>query len=432
MAFKFTEDMRLNNFSRLADGAPVPPASEWPDATNTGPRTPPTIPITGDFTTTSAGQIISGIDLKDGTLIVAHPGVRFRDSRISETASVYALRVLPGADDFEAEYCELADAQTGVQGHGKFTALNIHHVENGFVYADGTAEETLVEETWIHDFFAPIDPHFDAIASQGGSSNLRIRHCNIDGGAAGDLQGVFVTTEFGPTDNVIVENTRIVGCSYNIVFGTGVTNPVATGNLLERGTNGYYNIGAGVTPTLSGNVSTRGYWIDGDPVPTVGDVAFVPSVGSLPSNDANVNFDFRVACRLDAVGGEFRVVFQSSTHGSDMRGMAAGKQSTPNVSALPLAELEFGGITLAAEPLEMLSRRQLVSDWGPMPAGFSVGDVMIVGIALENPGGTALASANTNVDSYFNPAGTGYDAAAPGGYTASAGNDFGVLRIEVR
>jgi hypothetical protein len=111
--------------------------------------------------------------------------------------------------------------------------------------------------------------------------------------------------------------------------------------------------------------------------------------------------------------------------------MAVGKQSTTNVSALALQELEFGGVTLATTAENLAANTEIVSDWFTPPASFSVSNVMIVGFSMENPGGTALATANSNATTYFGST-TGYDDAAPAGYSESAGNVFAIKRIEYR
>lgn len=409
----------------IGHNGPPPPIDPWPNASNTGPRVAPTIVQTGDYTTTSNGQVIPPLKITNGTIIIAHQNVTLLDYLV-ETTGTYGVFVQPGASGLISGYGKVIGPQTGIQGFGTFSAMNISQVENGHVIGNGS--NVILEDSWVHNLASgDPDPHFDGVAAQGGSNNITLRRNRISGGGG---QAIFLTSEFGAADNILIDANFLEDCTYNLVKGPGVTNVVFTNNLLKKGSSGFVNV-SGEAITQTGNYSTRGQYIDGDNVPTVGAVAFSPSAGAA-SNDANINTAFRVACTLAAVGTEFRVIFQAGTAGTDLRGMAAGKRSSGVNSALPLQELLFGGQTLAAASIDLTSRTQLVSDWFTPPAGFIIGDAMIVGYSMENPGGTAYSAGNSNATSYFSGTVAGYADAAPAGFTAAANANFGILRIEAR
>jgi hypothetical protein len=415
--------------AKVAAAAAYPPEDlvAWPDATNTGvPAGNSLTPVTGDYTTTSNGQVVDRLAVTNGTIIVAHTDVTVQRCTVT-TTGVYGVQIQSGKTGCTVRDCEISGAQTGIQGFGTFLRNDISGVENGIVIANGNG--TTIRDNFIHDLFAAVEPHYDGVAAHGACNTILIEH-NWIAGQAGNGQGVYLSDEQGAADDITVTGNYITECNYNIVCGSvGVTTVTVTDNVLARGTAGFYNFTA-LGMTVSGNVSTRGYYIDGDAVPAVGSTAFTPS-SAMSGTDANINFGFRVLCTLAAVGTEYRIVFKSGAAGTDLRGMAVGKQSTTNVSALALQELEFGGVTLATTAENLAANTEIVSDWFTPPASFSVSNVMIVGFSMENPGGTALATANSNATTYFGST-TGYDDAAPAGYSESAGNVFAIKRIEYR
>lgn len=404
------------------------PASTWPAASNTGARSTPGTPVSGDVTSTADGQTISGRAVTNGTIIIAHNNVTVQDNSVSTTGA-YCVQVQAGKTGAVVQYNDLTGAQTAIQGAGTFHRNDISAVENGVVIAGGN--NTNVTYNYIHDLFAAVEPHYDGIAAQGGCNNILIQGNWINGTVSAAIQGIFLTNEFGAADNIVVTENYIGNATYNITAGTGLTTVSVTNNTLQKGSSGFYNFTA-VGMTVSGNVSTRGLYIDGGAAPVVGASAFTPSA-ALSANDANINTSFRTICTLASVGSEYRVVFKASTAaGTLLQGMAAGKRSSGNASALALQELLFGGQSLVAATESIPIGCEIASDWFTPPASLIVGDAMIVGYTMGNPGGTRISTGNTNATTYFKASDGTYDDAAPAGYTLSANSDYGVVRIEAR
>lgn len=410
-------------------GSGPPPANLWPNASNTGARSAPGTPVAGDVSSSANGQTISGLAVTGGTIIITHQNVTVQDCSVN-TPGTYCIEVRSGATGAVVKYNDLAGAQTGIQGFGLFQRNDISAVENGIVIANGSG--WTVEDNFIHDLFqVGPDPHYDCIAAQGGCSNGTIRRNWLNGTDVTLVQGIFLTNEFGAADNITVTENYIGNNTYNVTVGAGLTNVSVTNNTLQKGSSGFYNFTA-VGMTVSGNVSTRGLYIDGGAAPVVGASAFTPSA-ALSANDANINTSFRTICTLASVGSEYRVVFKASTAaGTLLQGMAVGKRSSGNASALALQELLFGGQTLVAATESIPIGCEIVSDWFTPPASLIVGDAMIVGYTMGNPGGTRISTGNTNATTYFKANDGTYDDAAPAGYSLSANSDYGVVRIEAR
>ena len=306
---------------------------------------------------------------------------------------------------------------------------NIHLTENAITVSGG--HNSLIKDNYCHDFAqAGSDPHFDGIAAQGGCNNIEIRHNTIILNAP-QTSCVFFTDEFGAADNLKCIDNYFAGGGYTIaVGGPTLTNVVIQNNLLGKGANGIYNISS--PATLSGNVSTTGIYLDGDVPPIEGTVAFAPTNPITGGSDANINTGFRIAAVLaQPIAAKFRVVLYSGTTAPmGLDAVVYGKSTgSGQNSAAALAPVLFGGgpsINLPNIP----TSRYIASDWMSSGLSFAAGNTMLIGFSLRNPGGTGVASANSNVNSYFGATGN-VDVPSPG-YATSAASCFGLARIETK
>jgi len=399
--------------------------SGWPDASNTGVPAGTTLtPYSGDYSTTSDGQVINAYAVTGGTIQINHSNVTVQRCSISTTVT-YGVFVASGKTGCIVQDCTISGAQTAIQGFGTFRRNNIYSVENGVVISNGSG--VTITDNYIHDLFA-LDPHYDGIACHGGCNNILIQNNWISGSASEIIQGVFLTDEFGAANNIVINDNYIGECTYNLIANGALTAVSITNNLLKEGTTGFYNVTAA---TPSGNVSTRGYYIDGDTPPVEGTVAFTPSNLITAGADRNNDTGFRVAATLaQAIATEFRItLYAGSISAMGLESVWFGKASSGQTATAAMSPIKFGG-SAAALSLVQLSRF-IVSDWMPKGAlTFPAGSVMLIGFALRNPGGTGLAVTNTNVNSYFGS--NGNVALASPGYTLSSATCYGLARIETR
>lgn len=118
---------------KLIGGSPPPmDLSGWPNAANTGARSTPSTPVTGDVTSTANGQVISGLAVTSGSIIIAHNNVTVQDCSIN-TGGTYGVFVQVGKTGAIVRYNDITGAQTGIQGFGTFERNDISGVENGVV-----------------------------------------------------------------------------------------------------------------------------------------------------------------------------------------------------------------------------------------------------------------------------------------------------------
>lgn len=223
---------------------PPPPTGTWPNAATTGVRSGVVLaPPRGDMTTTQNGQVISGLQI-NGRLTIAHNDVTVRDCKIDATGDFYGI--YSGYDNsitgLTVEYCDITGPQYGIGGAGTFRFNNISKVENSIIFWG----PSLFEENYVHGlFYNTADPHYDGVQMDGGSGvkNIIIRHNNIVN-PHGQTSAIMIDNYFGPIDNVLVENNRLIGGAYTIFtdgrFNSNILSNIRfVNNRLGKGQWGY-------------------------------------------------------------------------------------------------------------------------------------------------------------------------------------------------
>ncbi|MDD1528219.1 hypothetical protein C7U92_26685 [Bradyrhizobium sp. WBOS7] len=223
-------------------------ASEWPDASNTGPPRDLKLKPSGPLTIAVAGTTISGLDIQGGVTVNAD-NVTIETSRISAKAWA-VIKIDPHRTGIVVRDCSIdglgagpdGNGNQGIMGQGTFQRNNIFNVENGIVL---TGKDNLIEGNFIHDLNAGGAPHYDGIQIDGGISDTVIRHNTIinSHGAAG---AIMIDNEFGPVSNIVIEGNLLAGGSYTIYSdGKFNDNPISNVSITDN------HIGSGqYGPTL--------------------------------------------------------------------------------------------------------------------------------------------------------------------------------------
>jgi hypothetical protein len=223
-------------------------ASEWPDASNTGPPRDLKLKPSGPLTIAVAGTTISGLDIQGGVTVNAD-NVTIETSRISAKAWA-VIKIDPHRTGIVVRDCSIdglgagpdGNGNQGIMGQGTFQRNNIFNVENGIVL---TGKDNLIEGNFIHDLNAGGAPHYDGIQIDGGISDTVIRHNTIinSHGAAG---AIMIDNEFGPVSNIVIEGNLLAGGSYTIYSdGKFNDNPISSVSITDN------HIGSGqYGPTL--------------------------------------------------------------------------------------------------------------------------------------------------------------------------------------
>jgi hypothetical protein len=231
--------------------------SGFPDVMNTGvPAGVSLIPSSG-LTINTPGAVIEGLDIQ-GAVTINADSVTLKNSKVTAGGWV-VINITSGKIGVVIQDCEVdgmsAEGVRGISGQGTFLRNNIHHVEDG-IYLTGS--NTLIQDNYIHDLQSNWSgPHYDGIATDGGVSNITIRHNTIIN-EHGQTSAVMLSNYFGSVTNVIVDNNRLAGGGYTVYsdgqFGGGTISGVSfTNNTLGRGQYGYASIRYN-TPVWQANV----------------------------------------------------------------------------------------------------------------------------------------------------------------------------------
>jgi Right handed beta helix region len=252
----------------------VPARFGMPDATTAGVQAGVTLTnYTGPMTITTAGAVIEN-KIINGTLTVAADNVTIKNCIIQNFGNFGILS--DNADNTRVEYCDIdgtGSTRTSGLGIGGGTnsaiiGCDIRDVVIG-VQLFGRCE---VRDNYIHNLddtsSNPADRHFDGITLFGGQNGSVIEHNTIsmptgDGGTA----AVFIKTEFGAIDGVLVKGNLMYGNPSYTIYVESTTRPITNvtlqDNYVERGLYGYYNI-QNSNPVVRNNVE----WREGvDPTP---------------------------------------------------------------------------------------------------------------------------------------------------------------------
>jgi hypothetical protein len=190
-----------------------PPASGYPDASNTGvPLGTPLTVVNGNMTIATAGTIIENRDIR-GCVVVNAPDVIIRKSRIACGGQSV---VWSGSTNLLVEDVEIVCGGTaGTTGltPQNYTArrVNAHACENIF----WASRDVTVIDSYLHDPIpccGPSEPHTDSVQLPGGASNVTLRHNTIYGGYVSQSNfGNSAFTTGGSSSSILIENNLLAG-----------------------------------------------------------------------------------------------------------------------------------------------------------------------------------------------------------------------------
>lgn len=254
-------------------------AASWPDATNTGvPSGTSLTPFSGNFDTTSNGQVIQDMDIV-GAIVVNHNDVIIRRCRASTGIEVSALFVAGNAhgtllvEDTELD-CQNAAGRDGIHYDTNATPpaltmrrIRVRRCENGFS-VDGSNFD--LQDSLIHELNpAGADPHTDGLQCSAGISNVTIKHNTFDlvGPESGPNNSCIQfniqtldNTNWLIENNLLLLNASTGGACLRLPTGDATGNNIRIrNNRLKPGLFGYYLIQGGGPATdhvteWSGNV----------------------------------------------------------------------------------------------------------------------------------------------------------------------------------
>jgi hypothetical protein len=272
-AFTFAEPVYLGTSTEEPPPPPPdtdPPVGDFPGFNAVGHRQAPLETISGSLTITSPAVYervrFTGTVAVDGVPRVnGKAQVIFRDCVFERGGSGDNVRTRNDGH-MALEYCTVIGGANGI-------AYSRYHAFRCNIYGqaqDGVklGDDTLLEESWIHDLNPEAGAHADGGQMQSAAENLIVRNCHIDSRGNGSLGNAALiikndskTSLSGPGP-VLIENNFLDGGNYTVFIRVGssggtVDNITVRNNVL--GGNFRYGYASTNTPfTGYGNTDTSG------------------------------------------------------------------------------------------------------------------------------------------------------------------------------
>ncbi len=188
---------------------PEVPASTFPDASSTGPKSGTVFVKRTGTLSPKSGEVLENIDLTGDIFLSNVQNVTIRNSRISSKSfqginfngNCSGLKVincdLNGNAAYKGSYAITCPSDALIQG------CNIYGWENAMM----AGSRNVIKGNYIHNLLVNgADPHYDGIAVQGGQDDVLIEGNTI---ISWDTSGVFIKADFGNINNIRVLRNQI-------------------------------------------------------------------------------------------------------------------------------------------------------------------------------------------------------------------------------
>jgi hypothetical protein len=203
--------------------AAVPHACGYPDATNTGVPAGTQLTPSGSIATTSAGQVIQGVDVS-GVIEVHNNNVTIRNSRVTQhpvygSGGNWSIHIDQGVTGTLIEDVELSggipvtDAYTdtacfGAWNPGATTVLRVNCHNVGVLWQQPS--NLTVTDSYVHDlqYGTTAGTHTQALSTQDGTHNV-FRHNTVDGRNASTAP-IFVQSLNMVVNDVTFDNNLVL------------------------------------------------------------------------------------------------------------------------------------------------------------------------------------------------------------------------------
>jgi hypothetical protein len=206
----------------------------FPGASNTGVPAGTTLTAsTGDVFATTNGQVIQNRDIK-GSVYVRASNVVIKNCKIHGNGTGNGVEVNSG--NVTVQDTEIYNFENGI-AYTDWTALRVNiHSTTG----DGVkiGSNTLLQDSWLHDFTPGSGSHTDGAQMQDGSVNVVIRHNTITIPYNGPGNGaIYIQPIFGPSTNgpVMIEDNYLSGGGFTVyIIGGANAGGYTVSNITVR------------------------------------------------------------------------------------------------------------------------------------------------------------------------------------------------------
>lgn len=232
-------------------------ASAFPNASNTGvPAGTVLTSHVGDIHLNTAGETIDSLDIK-GRVYVQAPNCKITRCRINGNGDWYCIDAsASNTAGLLVTDCTLLNSGTkrdaqNIQCH---SATLLRNDMSGYAHCISSDGGNLIQDNYMHDLNGDTSGHYECIYIGGGAPGDTIRHNTM---ISFDTAVVFIKTDYGPTNNNIIDNNLMLQqnpipvaglhtTSYTIYVlntgGTPSTGNQVTNNVMQVGFFGYTDI----------------------------------------------------------------------------------------------------------------------------------------------------------------------------------------------
>jgi hypothetical protein len=168
----------------------------------------------GSITVTQANTVLDGLDIS-GSVTVRAANVVIKNSKIHGSGTGNGVEV--DAGNVTVQDSEIYGFENGI-AFADWTAIRVNiHGNTG----DGVkiGSNTLLQDSWLHDFTPGPGAHTDGAQMQDGSSNVVLRHNTISIPYNGPGNGaIYIQPIFGPSTNgpVLIEDNYLTGGGFTL------------------------------------------------------------------------------------------------------------------------------------------------------------------------------------------------------------------------
>jgi hypothetical protein len=214
---------------------PRPSACGFPDGTNSGvPAGAALMVVTGDVALTTPGQVYEGQDVH-GCVEVHADNVTIKNSRISGAGCQYALHNQATGLTIVDSEINCADTAHTAIGSSDLTAtrVDVHGCENGF----NVSGRVTVEDSWVHDLYAPAGAHTDGAQLNQGAESVVFEHNTILSPLPGGTAAIIMWNEGDPQNrDVTISGNLLAGGAWTLYCPRSDTTGVrVVGNRISPG-----------------------------------------------------------------------------------------------------------------------------------------------------------------------------------------------------
>lgn len=225
-----------------AGGYPLPNLEGYANGCNTGPRYECTSTHTGNFTTSSDGQVVEGICI-DGSLRINHNNVTVRDVKIAPTsARLYLLDIGRNMEvcptNLLVEYTEVDNSGVGNLDWGvyqrckgdtglhTFDHLKVHNIGRGMLIEGGI----VITNSYIYSNYTTPEAHRTALSSHGGDGYV-VQNNTFICVNTGCSSALNMYSDYAPVTNYLMEENVLAGGSICLRAGSSHTYGEFTENI---------------------------------------------------------------------------------------------------------------------------------------------------------------------------------------------------------